>query len=115
MSTKEVKQTRSRKGSKINMLDKFLASKEIQCNIGTVEIKESLSNAIQLFLENDKKLFERILTESLESVNIEELANEYRRKLRQLKKDENNLSEAGSSDSEESENNSAFSGHNSGI
>ena len=115
MSAKEVKQTRSRKGNKSNMLDKFLASKEIQCNIGTVEIKESLSNAIQLFLENDKKLFERIFTEALESINIEELASEYRRKLRQSKKDENSLSETGSSDSEKSGNYSALSGHNSGI
>ena len=78
--------TGTKKGIKSSsLLTKLMSSKDVEYDIGTVHIKESFANALEVIKSNDVKLFEMVIKEAFESINLVALADEYERKIKRQK------------------------------
>jgi len=111
-----VKKTGAKRGAKGNsLLTKLMRSKDVEYNIGTVHIKESLADALEVIKSNDERLFEMVLEEAFESINLVALADEYERKIKREKRSDN----SGQNSSSDSDDNYSDNGNvydtNSGI
>lgn len=91
MSNTNTKSTARKSKKRDTFLDKLMSSKDSECNIGTVKLKKKTADAVEYFKQKDKKLFELIIAEALEKIDIFSLHEEHKIKSKTGKEDADNF------------------------